>query len=51
MRWIVRDFGVFLYGCVFVCKYIVLGRDTRQSGKQGRKHRTQFGPILVVPRH
>ena len=25
MRWIVRDFGVFLYGCVFACKYIVLG--------------------------
>ncbi len=38
MRWIVRDFGVFLYGCVFACKYIVLGRDARPSGKQGRKY-------------
>ena len=49
MRWIVRDFGIFLYGCIFACKYIVFGRDTRQPGKL-RKHSTRLSPILVVPR-
>jgi hypothetical protein len=29
-----QDFEVFLYGCVLACKYIVLGRNTRQSGKR-----------------
>jgi len=30
MRWILRDLGIFLYGCVFGGKYIFVGRDVSQ---------------------
>jgi hypothetical protein len=44
LRWIVRDFGVFIYGCVFACKYIVLGPGVPQPepSKQGRKYVLDF---------
>jgi hypothetical protein len=48
MRWIVRDIGVFLFGCIFISRYIFLGRTTRTSGKQNAK-RKQF-PVLAVQR-
>ena len=48
MRWIVRDFGVFLYGCVFACKYFVVGQDAHQPGKQDLKCCARVRPILVV---
>ena len=52
MRWIVRDFGVFLYGCAFACKYIVLRRDAHQRPrKQGHRYSARLRPLLVVPRH
>ena len=42
LRWIARDFGVFIYGCVFACKYIVLGPGVPQPSKQGRKSVLDF---------
>jgi len=29
MRWMMRDFAIFLYGCLFACKYTFLGRTSR----------------------
>jgi hypothetical protein len=34
MRWIVRDIGIFIYGCVFAAKYIFSSRARVQSEKQ-----------------
>jgi hypothetical protein len=34
MRWIVRDIGIFIYGCVFAAKYLLFSRATVQSEKQ-----------------
>ena len=38
MRWIIRDVGIFLYGCVFASKYIfswqVAGRPQELDAKK-----------------
>ena len=28
-RWMMRDFAIFLYGCIFACKYAFLGQKSR----------------------
>jgi hypothetical protein len=42
MRWLVRDFGIFVYGCAFACKYFVFGRGPSQPGKDLLKARSVF---------
>jgi hypothetical protein len=37
MRWIVRDVGIFLYGCVFASKYIFFRRVARQPKRLDAK--------------
>jgi hypothetical protein len=32
MRWLVRDFGIFVYGCAFASKYFVFGRGPSRPG-------------------
>jgi len=49
MRWIVRDLGIFVYGCIFAGRYIVLARNARSTEKREAK-RTQSGPVLVAVR-
>jgi hypothetical protein len=50
MRRIVRDFGVFLYGCIFAYKYFFLGRGACQPEKQDRTCGLRLRPVLVIPR-
>ena len=42
MRWIVRDFGVFIYGCIFACKYVFLRRGACLPKKQDDTHNPGF---------
>jgi hypothetical protein len=51
MRWLVRDIGVFLYGCVFASKYIFLGGTAGQPKKQDGKRNLRFYSVVIVPRH
>jgi hypothetical protein len=37
MCWIVRDVGIFLYGCVFASKYIFFRRVARQPKRLDAK--------------
>jgi hypothetical protein len=45
-RWIVRDLGVFLYGCIFAGQCILKRRISRDSEKRTVKH----APVLVIQR-
>ena len=51
MRWIVRDLGVFLYGCIFASRYLFfffLRKTVRNAEKRSAK-RTQI-PVMVAQR-
>jgi hypothetical protein len=44
MRWIVRDLGVFLYGCVFAGQCMFKLKTARDSEKKNTKR----APVLVI---
>jgi hypothetical protein len=51
MRWIIRDVGIFLYGCVFASKYIFFRqvayrpkeRDAKRSLIETGAHLSAYG--------
>jgi len=46
MRWIVRDLGVFFYGCIFAGQCILKRRIAGEPRKRNAKH----APVLVIQR-
>lgn len=49
MRWIVRDLGIFLYGCIFAGKCLCVGffgQPARQPEKQSNRASTKPAVLL-----
>jgi hypothetical protein len=49
MRWIVRDVGIFLYGCAFCGQRVWFGLFKRVSAQPAKKDMLKHTSVLFLP--